>query len=208
MKRLSLYLVCAVLLLAFPLAAKTKLILTVDGNYLQVAKNNYTEQAGQGKLFAEGKIAVTFFQNMYVWAGYGSLPLRDSVTEWSGKGAFEKDIWVDRTVTKRVASAGIGYFVGYLRQSQFAVKLELGVCRIANTIDGSLLDIDTREFIRSRSEKQTGTGYRFSLGGTYGLFRNLFAGVTVGVLYAGKSLDSVRSNLGGLQMAVGLGLRF
>jgi len=84
---------------------------------------------------------------------------------------------------------------------------ELGVCDITNVIDSTFSNVNTSAVIRTEAARQTGLGFRGSLGVTYGLFKNLFAEISIGYMYSADTIDSVRSKLGGLHYAIGLGIR-
>lgn len=188
-------------------ASDTKFILTLHGNYLNVADNTFTSQTGKKKIYAEGKAAVTFYQNLYVWGSYGAFPIDDTLTNWSSKAAFDPDISVARVLEKRVISGGAGFFIGYLEPQEISVKAEIGVCSITNTIDSTSTNVNTKAFIRTAEAKQTGIGLRGNFGVTYGLYKNLFAEISIGYMYSADTIDSVRSKLGGLHYALGLGIR-
>jgi hypothetical protein len=187
-------------------AAGGKIIFNLYGNCLDMAKNNYTDQASQYKVFFEVKAAVTVWDNMYIWASHGYFPLRDSWTTWDSKNSFTKDINVERKLAKRIISGGCGFFAGYLEQKQIAVRLEIGICSVTNTIQSTVSNIDTAEFIRAEKAKQSTIGLRGNLAVTYGLYKSIFAEIEGGYIYASDKIDSVRSNLGGFHLALGLGI--
>lgn len=188
-------------------AAGAKIIFTFYGNCLKLAENSLTDQSSQNKIFFEAKAAVLIHRNFYVWASHGVFPLRDSWTGWESKNSFDKDISVDRTLSKRIVAGGLGCFAGYLEQSQMAVRAEVGICGVTNTIDSSISDIGMNALIRSEQARQAGIGLQGNLAFTYGLYKNLFAEIAVGYTYAADTVDDVRSSLGGLQAALGLGIQ-
>lgn len=185
----------------------TKFTFTIHGNYLQVPENSFLQQVKQKKACPEGKISVTVFRNFYVWGSYGTFPVHDSWTKWSNKGAFEKDIEVDRVLKKNIYSAGLGFFAGYIEQNAVALKIELGICAINNSIDSSFIEIASRELIASKMEKQSGVGIRGNFGITYGFYKNLFTEISLGYMYASVKPNNTRINLGGFQFSVGLGIK-
>jgi hypothetical protein len=188
-------------------AAGGKVILTLYGNCLNLAENSFTDQASQYKIFFEAKAAVAVSGNLYLWTSHGYFPLRDNWTSWNSKGSFAKDISVERTLAKRIISGGCGFFAGYLEQNQYAVRAEIGIAAITNVIDSTISDIDTAEFRRAEAARQAGIGVRGNLAVTYGLYKNIFGEISAGFMYASDKIDDVRTNLGGLHLALGLGMQ-
>jgi len=187
-------------------AANGKVILNVYGNCLSLAANDFTGQDSQFKAFLEAKAAFRVSGNLYVWASHGYFPMHDSWTGWDQKSSFDKDIRVDRTLGKRVIAGGCGFFMGYLEQSQMAVRVEAGICSISNAIDSTVRSIDTLKLVRNSEARQAGIGARGSLAFTYGLYRNVFAEASLGYMYAADTIDGVRSSLGGFHLSLGLGI--
>ncbi len=188
-------------------AAGGRVILTLYGNYLDMAANKFTGQESRYKAFFEAKAAVAVSGNLYLWASHGYFPLRDSWTGWEKKSSFNPDMLVQRRLGKRIIAGGCGYFIGYFEPNQYAVRAEAGICNVHNDIDSTVSDIGTAEFIRAEEAKQSGIGVRGGLAFTYGLFRGIFGELSAGYMYAAKKIDDVRSNLGGLYLALGLGIR-
>jgi hypothetical protein len=207
MKRVVLFIGVILLFAGVVTASGTKFIFTLHGNYLNVADNTFTSQTGKKKIYAEGKAAVTIYENLYVWGSYGLAPIHDTLSQWSSKATFDADISVARVLEKRVISGGVGFFIGYLEPQEVSLMAELGVCDITNVIDSTFSNVNTSAVIRTEAARQTGLGFRGSLGVTYGLFKNLFAEISIGYMYSADTIDSVRSKLGGLHYAIGLGIR-
>jgi hypothetical protein len=204
----SLCLVFVVLLTSgFAFAAGGKFIFNLYGNCLHLAANSFTSQDSQYKVFFEAKAAVAVSGNLYLWASHGYFPLRDSWTSWNSKNSFTKDITDERTLAKRIISGGCGFFAGYFEKDQIAMRAEIGICSITNVIDTTISDINTAEFIRAAEARQAGIGVRVNLAFTYGLYKNIFGELSLGYMYASDKIDNVRSNLGGLHLALGLGIQ-
>jgi hypothetical protein len=142
-----------------------------------------------------------------LWASHGYFPLRDSWSGWSSKSSFVQDIHSERTLAKRIIAGGGGIFMGYFQQNQLAVRTEIGICSIRNVIDSTISNIATSAFIRSEESSQSGIGVRGNLSFTYGLYKNIFAELSGGYMYAADKIDGVRTNLGGFQLALGLGIQ-
>ncbi len=208
MKRMVLSLGAILLFAGALTASETKFIFTLQTNYLNVANNAFTSQTGKKKIYAEGKAAVTIYQNLYLWGSYGAFPIHDTLTQWSSKAAFDADISIARVLEKRVISGGIGFFIGYLEPQELSVKTEIGVCSITNVIDWTFTNIVTDTIVKSDEAKQAGVGLRGNLGVTYGLFKNLFAEISIGYMYSADTINGVKSKLGGLHYGLGLGIRF
>jgi len=188
--------------------ARDRFILTLYGDFLHMAANSFTDQAAKNKIFFEAKAAVAVSGNFYAWASHGYFPLRDTWTGWSSKAVFDKDVSTDRKLAKRIIGGGCGYFAGYFEPGQIAIRLELGVCSITNDIDSTVRYTETSNLLRTDSAKQSGIGIKGGLAVTYGLYKNIFAEVNANYLYASDTIDGVRSNLGGFQAALGLGIQF
>jgi hypothetical protein len=203
----SLCLVFIVLLTSgFAFAAGGKLIFNLYGNCMDLPANSYTGQASQYKIFFEAKAAVAFSGNLYLWASHGYFPLRDSWPGWNSKNSFSSDLNVERKLGKKIISGGCGFFAGYLKKDQIAVRGEIGICAITNDIDTTTSSTGTNALLRSETAKQAGVGVRGNLAFTYGLYKNIFGELSVGYMYASDKIDNVRTNLGGLHLQLGLGI--
>jgi hypothetical protein len=207
MKKLMVLVFAVFLLTNTVAAARGKAILNLYGTTLSVAANSFTNQDSRYKVFPEIKVAYPISGNLYLWASHGYAPLRDSWKSWDKKSSFTEDITVERTVAKRVVAGGCGFFIGYFEPGQFALRVEAGLCSIANAIDLEVSAIDTEQLIRTVSARQSGLGARGGLAFTYGLYKNIFAEASLGYMYAAETIDSVRSKLGGFNLALGLGIQ-
>jgi hypothetical protein len=187
-------------------AAGKKIIFNVYGDCLSLAKNNFTGQDSQYRIFFEAKAAVAVRGNFYLWASHGYFPIRDDRTGWNSKDSFDKDISVERTLAKRIISGGIGYFAGYFEKNQFAMRAEVGACSITNTIDTTTSSLSTNKLLLSETAKQAGIGLRGNLAVTYGLYKNVFAELAGGYMYVTDKIDDVRTNLGGWHLELGFGI--
>jgi hypothetical protein len=206
MKKL-LCLVFAVLLTSgSAFAAGGKLIFNLYGNCLDLPANSFTGQDSQYKIYFEAKAAFAFSGNFYLWASGGYFPLRESWTGWNSKNSFTSDINVERKLGKKIISGGFGFFAGYLEKEQLAVRTELGICAIANDIESTTSAIDTNAFLHAETARQSGIGVRGNLAFTYGFYKNVFAELSLGYMYAADKIDSVRTNLGGFHLQLGLGI--
>jgi hypothetical protein len=188
-------------------AEKSKLILTVHGNYFSLAKNNLTSQSSETKVFAEGKAAVTFSGNLYAWGSFGFFPLKDGWDAWSSKAVFEADLHVDRKLDKQVFSGGVGYFIGFFALNEIAVRLELGACYITNDIGSAYNTISSGDTVKTVTASQSAFGGRANLGITYGFYKKLFGEATIGFMYAPDKSGGERSNLGGFNLSLGIGIK-
>jgi hypothetical protein len=203
----SLCLVFIVLLASgFAFAAGGKLIFNLYGNCMDLPVNNYTGQASQYKIFFEAKAAFAISGNTYLWASHGYFPLRDSWPGWNSKNSFSSDLNVERKLGKKIISGGCGFFAGYLKKDQIAVRGEIGICAITNDIDTTTSSTGTNALLHAETAKQAGIGVRGNLAFTYGLYKNIFGELSVGYMYASDKIDNVRTNLGGLHLQLGLGI--
>jgi len=187
-------------------AAGGKLIFNLYGDIMDLPANNFTGQDSQFKIFYEAKAAYLVSGNLYMWASHGYFPLNDSWADWSSKNSFTQDIHVERTVAKRIIAGGCGFFAGYLREEQFAVRGEIGLCSIANDIDSTTSDINSNAILHAEAVKQAGIGLRANLAFTYGLYKNIFGELAIGYMYASDTINDVRSSLGGWHLQIGLGI--
>jgi len=207
MKKLMVLVLTVVLFAGSVSAARGKVILNLYGSVMDMAKNNFTNQDSLNKVFFEAKAAVAVSGNLYVWASHGYFPVRDSWKGWEKKSSFNPDIFIERSLSKRVVAGGAGFYMGYFEPGQFAVRAEAGLCSIGNDIDSSVSAIGTEQHLRTTTDSQWGIGARLNLSVTYGLYRNVFAEVSAGYMYASDKIDDVRSNLGGFHLALGVGIQ-
>jgi hypothetical protein len=187
-------------------AGRGKLIFNLYGNCMDLPANNYTGQASQYKIYFEAKAAYAISGNTYLWASHGYFPLRDSWPGWNSKNSFLSDLNVERKLGKKIISGGCGFFAGYLKKDQIAVRGEIGICAITNDIDTATSRTDTNALLHAETAKQAGIGVRGNLAFTYGLYKNIFGELSVGYMLASDTIDSVRTNLGGFHLQLGLGI--
>jgi hypothetical protein len=186
--------------------ADGRIIFNIYGDGINVPENDFTDQESLYKVFFEAKAAVKVWTNLYGWASYGYLPIHEEWTGWNSKNSFEKDIQVERRLGKRVISGGLGYYAGFLQKDQFAVRLDVGVCSITNRVEKETSALDTRRLLISETAQQSALGLRGTLAFTYGFYKNFFAELSGGYLYAVDTIDDVKTNLGGWVLQVGLGI--
>lgn len=207
MKKFALLVLAVIILTGSAPAAGRRFIFNLYSNYLSLPANSFTGQASEQKIFLEAKAAAAISGNIYLWASHGWFPLHDSWTGWSGKGSFAKDIQTERTLAKRIIAGGGGIFFGYFEPSQIAVRIEAGVCGIANAIEAKVSKIDTSEFVSAAESRQSALGLRGNLAFTYGFYRNVFAEISGGYMLAPDKIGDVSNNLGGFHLALGLGIQ-
>ncbi len=207
MKKLAALFVVALLSSSVLSASGGRAILNLYGTALNVAENKFTGQDSRQKVFFEAKAALAVSGNLYLWASHGYFPIRDSWKSWERKSSFAPDAQYERRLGKRVIAGGGGLYLGYFEPGQLGVRVEAGVCHIANDIDATATFIESGQFIRSLEGRQSGIGARGNLSFTYGFYRSLFAEVSAGYLYAADKIEGVRSNLGGFHLALGLGMQ-
>ncbi|UCH98403.1 MAG: hypothetical protein JSV88_16595 [Candidatus Aminicenantes bacterium] len=186
-----------------------RVVFTISGNYFSISDADYKERYGETKYFPEGKISLRISGNFYLWGSCGFFSSSYSWEEWSNKGVIYADIKGENVLDKLIISGGLGYYVGFLRQNDISIKVEVGACRITNTIGITKNMIPTKEIVSVEEKEEAGTGIRGNLGVTYGIYKNnLFAELAAGYLYATDKVDDERIKLGGFQVTLGLGLAF
>lgn len=183
-------------------------ILSVSGNRISIADSEDEALYGGTRYFPEGKIALRLKGNIYLWGSLGFFSTQYDWQEWSNKGVIAADVQGENVLDKLIISGGLGYYVGFLRKDDISIKFEAGVCRITNSIELSKNMIRTKETVSVEQQKEAGLGIRGNLGITYGLYKNLFAEVTGGYLFATDKVDDKKIKLGGFQLTMGLGLAF
>jgi hypothetical protein len=183
-------------------------ILSVSGSRISIADSEDKALYGGTRYFPEGKIAFRLKGNFYLWGSLGFISSSYDWQEWSNKGVVEADVQGENVLDKLIISGGLGYYLGFLRKNDFSIKFELGACRITNSIKLSKNTIRTNEPVSFEKQKEAGLGIRGNLGITYGIYKNLFVEVSGGYLFATDKVDDKRVKLGGLQLAMGLGLAF
>jgi len=206
MKR-KLILILAILLCSLFTPAQN-VIMTISGNRMSIADSEDKTLYGGTGYFPEGKIALRFKGNIYLWGSLGFFSTHYDWQEWSNKGVVAADVQGKNVLDKLIISGGLGYYMGFLRKSDFSIKVEAGVCRITNTIGINKNMIRTSEPVSVEEQKEAGIGIRGNLGVTYGLYKNLFAEVTGGYLFATDKVSNKKVKLGGFQLTMGLGLAF
>lgn len=183
-------------------------ILSVSGNRISIADTEDESLYGGTKYFPEGKIALRLKGNIYLWGSLGFFSSQYDWEEWSNKGVVAADVQGENVLDKLIISGGLGYYVGFLRKNDISIRFEVGACRITNSIELSKSMILTNETVSVEEQKEAGIGIRGNLGVTYGIYKNIFAEVTGGYLFATDKVDDKRVKLGGLQLTVGLGIAF
>lgn len=183
-------------------------ILSASGNRISIADSEDKALYGGTGYFPEGKIAFRLTGNFYLWGSLGFFTARYDWQEWSNKGVIAADVQGKNVLNKLIISGGLGYYLGFLRKNDISVKFEIGACRITNSIELSKNMIATNESVSVEKQKEAGIGIRGNVGVTYGIYKNLFAEVTGGYLFATDKVDDKRVKLGGLQLTMGLGLAF
>jgi hypothetical protein len=86
------------------------------------------------------------------------------------------------------------------------VRVEAGICSIANIIDKSTSDITSNALLHAETVRQAGIGLRANLAFTYGLYKNIFGELAVGYMHAAATVDNISSSLGGWHLQIGLGI--
>lgn len=183
-------------------------ILSVSGSRIAIADSEDKALYGGTKYFPEGKLALRLKGNFYLWSSLGFLSTHYGWEEWSNKGVVAADTQGKNVLDKLIISGGLGYYLGFLRKNDISIKLEVGVCRITNSIELSKNRIQTNETVNVEEQKEVGIGIRGNLGITYGIYKNIFAEVTGGYLLATDKVDDKRVKLGGFQLTMGLGIAF
>jgi hypothetical protein len=183
-------------------------ILSVSGNRISIADSEDESLYGGTRYFPEGKIALRLKGNIYLWGSLGFFSSQYDWEEWSNKGVVAADVQGENVLDKLIISGGLGYYVGFLRKNDISIRFEVGACRITNSIELSKSMIQTNETVSVEAQKEAGLGIRGNLGVTYGIYKNLFAEVTGGYLFATDKVEDKRVKLGGFQLTMGLGIAF
>jgi hypothetical protein len=198
------------MILSFSVLVSAKsFIITIHGNYFSAADTDFSNRYGGKKIYPEGKIALKFFGNLFVWGSYGTYSAINSWNQWSNKTIENADIKVEDNVRKNLISGGLGYYIGYLEKNEFAVKIEVGVCKITNDYDKTSIRIASGSVITSETMQESGIGINGNFGITYGVYKNwLFTEANIGYLYVPDKIEDITINLGGLKLSLGLGIIF
>ena len=197
-----------ILLFSTFMAAEQDIVITVSGTYYNAADSDFKDQFGKSKYFPEGKLALRLKGNLYIWGSAGFFSTSNSWEEWSNKGVIEADVEGKRVLDKFILCGGLGYYVGFLRKSDFSVRLELGACNITNSIETTKDNMVSGEHVSTENDKEKGLGIRGNLGVTYGLNKNFFGEASIGYMYAPDKINDSWINLGGFRLSLGLGLVF
>lgn len=208
MKRILILGLLSLMLVVATKAADLNVTAIIYGNYFTVADNDFEDKYGGEKIFPEGKLALRLTGNMYIWGSFGYFPSSYKWTKWSNKGVVNVDLQGESVVDKQIISGGIGFFIGYIRPSDFALKGEVGLCYIANKDEVTYTYISDSSVLSTSNSEQNGLGFRANIGMTYGLLKHVYAEACIGYLYASEKVNEERINLGGLRLSMGLGLKF
>jgi len=181
---------------------------TLDGIYLAVADDDYKALYGKQKYFPEGKLSIRLKGNIFLWGSFGYLPSNFKWKEWSNKSVPLADLDGKSVNNKSVMSLGLGYYVGYIAPGQFSVKVELGGCRVTDTITETKTFQQSSQMLSEVKTKRSGLGFRASLGVTYGFYKSFYTEASLGYLFATDKVDDTRIKLGGLRAAWGIGISF
>ncbi len=187
-------------------ASAQNFVFTVGGNYLSPADSEFKTRFGDTKYYPEGKIALRFSGNLYLWGSCGFFSTRYNWVEWSNKGVINADIEAKDVLDKLIISGGVGYAMGFIRPHDFSVRVEVGACSITDSVETTKNDMDSEAIVSVTENKESGIGFRGNLGITYGLYKNFFAEISAGFLYATDKVNDKRVNLGGFRLALGLGI--
>ncbi len=194
--------------LCFGIAAAENFTIVIGGSYLSIADNQYDLKYGGKKYFPEGKLSMRFTGNLYLWGSFGFVSSKFTWKQWSNKGVAESDLQGKSVADKMILAGGLGYYVGYIAPGEFSIKLEAGLCSISDNIKDTSTRLDNSQTVGSEKSKQSGLGFRGNFGVTYGLYKNFFAELSAGYLYASDTVDDQKVNLGGLRASLGIGLKF
>jgi hypothetical protein len=203
----TLLMMLVIILLSMGVSAKN-LTLSLNGNYMTVVDREFKTLYGGKKFFPEAKLTLKFTGNLYFWGSFGFLSSSYTWQEWSNKGVPLADLSGKSVVNKTMISGGLGYYVGYIEPGNFAINLELGVCNISNHYKDTTKRIVDKQITKETTKKENGLGLRANFGVTYGFDKNLYSEVSIGYLFATDTVDTSRVELGGLRLALGIGLKF
>jgi hypothetical protein len=200
-------LILAVIFFTLSVSAE-RFTFTIGGSYMSLADAEYGAKYGDQKYFPEGKLSFRFMGNFYLWGSFGLLSSKFTWKQWSNKGVAEADLEGKSVADKHITAGGIGYYIGYIAPGEISLKLETGICMVSDTIEDSTTRLDNNQTASLEESKKSAVGFRGNFGVTYGLFKSIFAEVSIGYIYAPDKVEDTRVNLGGLRASLGLGLKF
>lgn len=187
--------------------------LTLKGDYMSIADPDYEDLYGKKKYFPEGEIEIRLLGNGYLWGNYSLVSGKGEWEEWSDKSLIDPDYRLVITSKRHQIAFGIGYFIGLHDPGQLVLRFQLGLCLINHdevTERFFIATGQTTETSQSLTKKTGGVG---ELGIDYVLWKNIFAEVSIGYLYATKKVEdedgeTVSEEIGGLKIGLGIGIRF
>ncbi|MCK4836957.1 MAG: hypothetical protein KAT17_09975 [Candidatus Aminicenantes bacterium] len=184
------------------------LTLTIKGDYMSITDPIFEDQYNSEKYAPEGEIQVRISGNLYLWGSYALVTARREWFEWSSKALVNPDFQWENTLKKHHYSLGAGYFIGLSEPGEFCINFQLGISFITNNDLSEKYQISSQTISDSISEKETDIGVTGELGISYCFWRNLFAEISIGYLYATEIIEENREEIGGLRIGLGLGIRF
>lgn len=187
--------------------------LTLKGDYLSIADQEYEELYGKKKYFPEGEIEIRLTRNFYFWGSYSLVSGQGEWFEWSNKSMPDPNFRWNITSKRHQIATGIGYFIGLHDPGQFVIRLQLGVCFINHDEDAEKISLITGEPFETNQSMSKKIGGIGEVGIDYVLWKNIFAEISIGYIYATKKMEdeegeTVNEEIGGLKISLGLGMRF
>lgn len=176
----------AILLIAFNINsfAEERLTVSIHGNYLVSADENFKTIYGSGRIFPELKAGVKIFKNIHLWAAIGFFS-DEGVTP-----ILEADATTDQTFI----SGGIGY--------TFALSQKLD-----NRIEIGVTNINYKEESMGLEFSDSAFGFRIEDEVMYSFAKQLYFSLNIGYIAAKDTVEDLELKPGGFKFGVGLGIK-
>lgn len=160
--------------------------ISVTGNYLSPADENFKKYYGDSIMFPEVKLRHTIFGGISLWAGYGMF---------SKTGTTGPVLQVESKTTQSFISFGLGYNGSFA--SKFGYIIEVGG-----------VSFQYKEEAMGEELSDSAFGFRADLGLTYKVAGPVFLELTLGYLSASDTVNGIDITLGGMKAGAGVGVSF
>ncbi|MCK4766253.1 MAG: hypothetical protein KAW12_28925 [Candidatus Aminicenantes bacterium] len=160
--------------------------ISITGNYLSPADENFKTYYGNSIIFPELKLRHKIFAGISLWAGYATF---------SAAGTTGPVLQVETKSIQSYISFGLGY------NGNLSPKL-------GYIIEVGGVSFKYKEEAMGEAVSDTAFGFRADLALTYKIVGPLFVELTVGYLSGSDTINGIDIKLGGMKAGAGLGVGF
>jgi len=166
-------------------AEDKKIMLTLGGNLLVSSDSGFKDIYGSGNFYPEIKVAYKVYKDFYLWTGYGFLSNTGTIAVIEEEAKSRQDF----------LSIGAGYYGKVINGLDY--KAEAGLCYV-----------NYKEEAMELEQSGSAIGFRIDGALLYPVYRNIFAGATLGYMHGSDKIDDISIKLGGFKAGIALIFRF